>query len=359
MGRSKINKSRKATPKVKKTDSANSSNKKIAWALYALGFLGLSILLAKVFTFFNLLIAPITPSLNSVKTYFWDGKYTINLVFKGQKISILSYSPQERKVTILKIPGDALIYVPKGFGEWQVGSIFDLGLTAKPQIGAQLLKLSVEKLLGLPIDGFVKLDGKLGEIELEDLVQSLRKNPLSLSFSINRIQSDLTGTELVNLVKSITYVRDDKLLILDLGDSSITESKLLQDQTRVLGIDTIALDLFIRKKISDPLISGDDAPVAVFNTTSHPGLANMVARVITNMGGSVAMIGNTEDSLKETKVVLNDEDTKNATFVRLTQLLAPLCLKNKCTSNESKVNQSRAKINVLIGEDFYQKYFLR
>lgn len=356
MGRSK---SRKTTPKSKKVSDVQASTKKVAWALYALGFLGLSIILAKVFTFLNLLIFPITPSLNSTKNYNWDEKFTLNLVFKGQKISVLSFSPLDRKVAILKIPGDVLINVPKGFGEWQVGSIFDLGQTEKPQIGAQLLKLSIERLLGLPIDGFVKLDGKLGGVELEDLVQSVRKNPFSLSFNITKIQSDLTGTELVNLIKDLSSVRDDKLLTLDIGDSSITESKLLQDQTRVLGVDTIALDLFIRKKISDPLISGDDAPVAVFNTTSHPGLANSVARVITNMGGSVIMIGNTEENLKETKVTLNDQDSKNSTYVRISQLLAPSCLKLRCTSDESKVNQSRAKINVIIGEDYYARYNLR
>lgn len=320
-------------------------------ALFALLVLIIIISLSKLFLFVESLSESKNKELGISKDYFWDGESTINLVVKNNPIYVLSFDPGQQKVMILSIPEDTYLELPRGFGFWRVSSIFDLGQGEKPPMGAQLLKESVAKLLGLPIDGYIDFET---DREVKEIVLDWQKSPLAGVSSYKLMKTDLTPFEILNLYWSVSKVRADKILSLDLQQSNITKSKLLSDSSRVLGVDFVNLDLFIRENMIDSKLVQEGKTVAVFNATDHYGLAAEISRMITNMGADLIMTKTSKQKLEQSKVV---GERKSLTKNRISQIYAPNCLKTSCTSEDPEIQNSRAEINIILGEDFYQKLY--
>lgn len=352
----------------KKYQKQNKQSKQLKLALLALGFLLLLLLLAKLFSMFSSLSQPFNSSLNSAKKYTWDGKSTVNILVYSQnsasdktpndsKVALVNLNPQNSSMTILHISDQIYLDLPKGYGSWKLGSIFDLGQEEKPQRGSQLLKLSVSKLVGLPIDGLIVLNN-LNESGFEEVVNNWRKYPYSRLSFLRTISTDLTPIELYKFIQSSSTVRSDKITSLSFAQSNITRSQLLPDSSRVLGVDTIRLDSFIRDNISDPTISEEDITVSIFNATTHPGLAQEASRVLTNLGINVIILSNTEKILDKSIAVYKEENLKNSvTFQKSAQFFAPDCLKEVCLSDDQKALSSRAQITILLGEDYYNLWY--
>lgn len=345
------------------------TRQRIIWAVGALVLLIFIIGLSRVVYTISSFGKPITPSLVSpIKASKWDGSSVVNVVFTSPNfennpdISLVSFHPKEKKAVILHIASQTYLELPRGYGSWMIGSVFRLGEEESPKKGGQLLKQSVAKLVGLNIDGIVLVDKK-DYNSPEELIASWRKNPLAPFIDLKDIQSDLTASEATKLFTSLTSLRNDKTASLNLEQSNITESKLLADSTRVLGVDTIRLDLFVRDKMADEDVLAEGLSVAVFNGTDHPGLALEAVRVVTNMGGNVITVGNTEVKMGKSSVVtgvgLEEVEKKGATVKRLLQIFAPHCANLTCDLEDPKVSTSRAQINLVLGEDYYRLWRAR
>lgn len=331
-------------------------------AIYALGFLVLLLVFGKSLSILSSFAHPFSANLTHDKQFSWNGQSSVNLAFINLKyvgkedldslhpgIAIVNFQPKDKKITVLHVSNLIYTEVPRGFGEWKIGSVYELGQEEKPPIGPSLIKASLSKLIALPIDGLVLVSSDTKNIENE--IKSWRSNPLNLGFFLTHIQTDLTPFESIHLFWAFSEVRDDKIDSLDLGQSNITESKLLPDSTRVLGVSMVRLDTFVRDNLSDISISDENISIGVFNAINHPGLANEVARILTNLGGNVVIISNTEQKTATTAVISSGQ---SITFNRLSQMLAPHCLTKPCQSADPRVTNSRAEINVVIGEDYYQ-----
>ncbi len=335
------------------------SLKTIKPAIIALSVLVLLIILGKTISFILSLGSPYTPDLADFKTYPWDTESSYNLLYAVQtdqkklsSISFINLQPRQKEITILHISDNVYVDVPKGYGEWTIGSVFPLGQEDGGR-GTALLRLSLARLVGLPVDGIIIKEGSADTAE--DIVSSFRKNQLAFLGLAGSIKSNVSTWELFTLGKFISSVRSDKVISLDLAKSTITESKLLPDSSRVLGIDTIQLDSFIRNNLSDAAFIDENATIAVLNATNHPGLAQYASRMITNMGGTVVFMGNTESLQGKSLVVDISGDLGSAqiTKKRLEEIFAPWCQKDPCGSNDPKVVNSRAQIVIVLGEDFY------
>ena len=322
-------------------------------AVWALSTLLLLLGIGKLFVFLSSLDRPKSITISSSRGYSWGGNHSINLVVKSKTIQLINLNPVDNKLTIVDVPDEAYIEVPKGYGFWKAGSIFELGQGENPPVGPQLLKLSLSKLFGLPIDGVILLENS-------NDIRSLGRGWFSLLSNLSNIESDMTTFETIRVLRKISPVRADKTYFLDLKHSSITVSKLLPDTTRVLGVDTIKADLFFRQHLKDAYISNSDLSIGIFNGTNHPGLAQQVSRMITNLGGNVITVSNADQTLGQSRVYTADNLSKqNQSVERITQLFAASCLKDKCVSTDPKVNASRAQINIVVGEDFFKKFYER
>jgi hypothetical protein len=333
--------------------------KSVKPALLALGGLILLVILGKIVSFIFSLGSPYTPYLADFKNYPWDTQSSYNLLYAVQSdqkklstISFINLQPRQKKITVLHIADNVYVDVPKGYGEWTIGSVFPLGQEDGGR-GTALLRLSLSRLVGLPVDGIIIKEGKADSAE--DIINSMRKNQLAFLGLAGSIKSNVSTWELITLGKFISSVRSDKVVSLDLAKSTITESKLLPDSSRVLGIDTIQLDSFIRNSLADAAFTDENATIAILNATDHPGLAQYASRIITNMGGTVVFMGNTE-SLQGKSLVIDRGEDPSATLItkkRLEEVFAPWCQKDPCFSEDPKVVNSRAQLVIVLGEDFY------
>jgi hypothetical protein len=346
-------------PPVKEDQSVKKSLKSVKPALLALGVLLLLVFLGRIASFLFSLNQPYTPGLADFKSYPWDTKSSYNLLYAVQneqkklsEISFINLQPRQKEVTILHISDLVYVDVPRGYGEWTIGSIFPLGQEDGGR-GTTLLRLAVSRLVGLPLDGIVINQG--GQSSAEELISSLRKNQLAVLGLAGNIKSNVTTWELLTLSKFLSSVRTDKVISLDLAKSTITESKLLPDSSRVLGIDNIQLDSFIRNNLADAAFTDENVTIAIFNATSHPGLAQSASRMVTNMGGTVVFIGNTETYQAKTVVldISDDPSSLEITKKRLIEIFAPWCQKEVCTSSDPKVTSARSQLVIVLGEDFY------
>lgn len=332
--------------------SSTKSNLKIA--LLALAFCALLILSAKTFKFLYSLNQPISPNLTSATLAPISSDYSYNVALVAKDLSLVNIDPKNKKVTVLSIPDSTFMDIPKGFGQWPIISAYKIGQAENPKIGAELVSLSLQKLLGIPIDRVVVLKDGNSLITSKQLIEKWSGNPLISHLTSSFSETNLSPSEKFSLFSTISSTRADKLKFLDLYQTSITQTKLLPDSSRVLGVNKIKLDLFLRDEMFDPKIFSESIPVAIYNATDKPSLASDLARMITNLGGSVITVSNSAKTSKTSAVFTSDGTLKQtATFKRLSYLVAPNCLSSKCSFEDTTTSRSRGKIVVVLGQDYY------
>lgn len=337
-------------------------------ALLVLTLLLLILLIGKTVNLVTSLNQSYSKELGSDKRYQLNKALVVNVVIlflkDGQfhELAVVSLHPRENKGVVLNISNETYFELPKSLGAWPVGSIWQLGQEEEPARGAQLVKLSVAKLLGLPIDGIIVLEKSQFRQSPTELIGEWRKNPLLIVTFLLEMKTDLSLTETIWFARKSASLRSDKIITLDLAKSVITESKLLPDSSRVLVVDNVKLDLFIREKMSDNQILQEGASIAIFNATKYPGLASHAARIVTNLGGNVVVISNSTQGLDKSKVYLRDPKSHQQyqhTLSRISQIFAPSCLNQSCLTDDPRRDFSRAQISIILGEDYYHLWYER
>lgn len=334
----------------------------------ALLVLGLLLLFGRVFQFFNEFQKPFY-SLNTQKrAVSWDGESVINLIIAKSEgndlkdLNFVSLNPIEEKISVLELSDEIYLQVPKNFGLWKLSSVYKLGQENKPPMGEDLIKMSVSKMLALPVDGIIEVNSK-GDLDIERLVSDWKKNITSGFSFLTSVKTDLSLKETTDFVFKASKVRPDNITSIDFFKTSITQSKLLPDSSRVLGVDNVKLDTYIKQELSDPIMTDEDLTVAVYNGTDHAGLTAEAVRLIGNLGARVTIISNTDEKFVKSGIYINQEegsDTENSqTYKRLAEIFASSCLKQKCTTSDAEVVSSRAAINIVLGEEYFNYWSSR
>lgn len=329
-------------PKWKLVQSRRKQKKKIKLALLTVAILGLLFLAGALVNLTKTLTSPWQLVVEK-KSFSWDGSYNINVVFKGVSVSLVSFNPVSKKISIIKLPDQTYLDVPGGFGKWQIRSVYDLGQSNKIG-GGELLERTLTSFFGVPVDGFIQLKGDFAEKEAEDFIYWIRQNPVNIFLALKDTKSDLSFLELTRLNLNLFQVRFDKVNSINPETSLALDKSHLADQTEVLIGDPVRIDS-ISQALVDDNVFGEHKTVAVFNATDHALIAQKAARIITNLGGNVIQISNA--SLKLPKTQVSGEQSQ--TLKRLTQIFS--C----CDKIEPQLEgiSSRAQINVILGEDFF------
>ncbi len=320
--------------------------------------------MGQLINFVHGLFLPLDRGITS-KPYHWNGSSNLNIVIKAANIGVVSYNPTDQTIAFAEIPDQVYTDVPRGFGKWPVRSIFDLGQQSNPPIGNRLLEDSLVDLMGVPIDGYIQFLGKMEGKKVGEVVDYLRGNPLDVGSFLGQIKSDLTPLEILRLRWGVSKVRFDKVDLIDLSKANVFEDSNLPDGTPILITDLTRMDSALQD-FTENKIRKENLSVAIFNGTDHPGLAQKAARIITNIGGNVIFTSNLAQTHDRSFVTGKSSDTLN----RLRQIFSLDCTNNTncakigCQNQASDCNgildqeikQSRAQINIILGEDFYQRY---
>lgn len=334
----------------KAAQSHNKNKQKTKLAFLVLGLIISLFFITKFIQVFKFFVQP--PS-SIIKDYVWDGSTNINLVFKSDQVSVLSFNPEQNSIQIVKIPEETYINVPGGYGNWPLRSVYGLGQSEKTPKGPMLLIASLGSFLGMPFDGYLE-----SNTSPEELIKSL-KNPLNLPGVWSSYKSSLSPMEFIRLTLALKGVRFDKVKTYDLGKLDLLTESTLPDGIKVFIADNIKIDAF-SQKFSEDKIGEERISVAVFNGTKTPGLAQKAARLVTNLGGHAIISANADVDFKQARIVVNEEKSQvkdSYTYKRLTQVFGSDCSSTpKCGKIPSEVLESRAQINIILGSDFASKY---
>lgn len=293
------------------------------------------------------LFSPWNPSATSKKNFIWNKDFNINLAVRSKEISLLTFNPKDERIVIIDIPDEVLLEVPGEFGMWQLRAIYELGESQKGIGGDRLLTSALTSFLAIPIDGFLDFSALQPAKSATEIVEIIRKNPMSGLNLLSSLKTDLTPWELLNLKLSLNGVRFDKIKRIDLDKLDVLDKATLLDGTAVLRTDPVKLDSVLSDLV-DPTIVKEHKSIAIFNATDHPQLALKAARLITNLGGNVIITTNAQDKLQKTKV-LGEE---SPTLARLRQIFTS---NDKISSQELDIVSSRAQINLFLGEDYVNR----
>ena len=325
-------------------------------AIFVLAVLILILFFGKIFQFSKTLFSPwMEKSSISERTYTWNGEFNINVVLRGENIFLLSYSPQNKSVTLIPLPKNTYIDTAFGMGQWQIGSVYNLGETSKTN-GANLLEKTVASLFGIPVDGFIQLEGSLSNKKADQIVDTLKKGPLNIFSIISDLKSDLTLWELIKLKFALSDVKFNKVKIMDLQKLGVLSAEKLPDKTEIYSLDNARLD-GVLSSLVDPVIRDESINISIFNGTDEPLLAKKGSRLLTNIGANVITTSNTNKKFKKTFVY----GKKSKTLTRIAQVFNSPCQdKEECDKTwpelKSETSFSRADINVILGADFAEVY---
>lgn len=281
-------------------------------------------------------------SIQTNRTYSWDGNFNLNLVLVTNPLAVLSYNPVESKITLLEIPDKAYIEVPGGYGFWKLGAVERLGGVANPPVGGKLVRDSLENFLALPIDGVINA-GVAGSSE--QFLAQIRGNPWDILIAVTSIRTDLSPIELTKFIIGVRGVRFDKISTFNLEELGLLTGDKLADGEDILVSDPAKIDALILKHFTDTKVLGESATIAVLNATNLPGLAAKTAQMITHLGGNVIILGSFDVVLD--KSVVTGDNNYPYTTKRLQQIFGHGTLESL---GRSASEISRASVNLVLGQ---------
>ncbi len=328
-------------PGWKKVQSKRKTRNKTRLGFIVLGLIALLIVFSQIFHFTKTLLSPWKAS-GSQRTYTWDGRFNINLVFRSKGVAFVSYNPTDQKIAVVDIPDQTYLEAAHGYGKWQLRALFDLG-------GDQLLKDTLSQFLAQPIDGFLDFSGSYRDKSAKEIIDLVKISPGRPINILSNLKTDLTLMELVRLKFGLAGVRFDKLVQIDLQDTKALTKDHLLDGTEILVADPNLLDISLAI-LSDPKIKNEHKTIVLFNATDKPLFAQKWARLLTNMGGDVIITSNAKKRVDKTIVAGEASET----LTRLQQVFNFECVSDNCDKiqkTDEDMAGSRGQISIKLASD--------
>ncbi|AKM79150.1 MAG: hypothetical protein UX85_C0003G0053 [Candidatus Beckwithbacteria bacterium GW2011_GWB1_47_15] len=249
------------------------------------------------------------------KNSLWDGRLPMSVVeSQGEQLWLKSFFPEENRWLELKLPGNTLVEVPGGFGQYQLRSVYKLGeLDGR---GGQLLARSVQDLLAVPVDGW-RVEGKTNLSWWDRL----------------RLwwQGNLNGSRKKEI---------------NLGQLASFQPLELKDGSRIYRVSQILVDDLVNREYFDDRLAEENLTVAILNGSGVTGMAKTVSRLAANLGAEVVSIKNYQSIGTSMLVVAETGVVESRTYQRLSQALGIAKVEIR------PGNEFRADLAVVVGEDF-------
>jgi hypothetical protein len=246
---------------------------------------------------------------------------------------------------VLKIPNGVEIKTTRGYGQYRVGAIYELGeLSGR---GGELLRESVQEEFGVLVEAYLKIQNTKYKIQntKNDLLRILASSILQ-----RKGITDFSFIDLLWLWWTIKNIPINSADFLDLSKLSVLKEETLVDGTTVPILDKERSDDLPAKYFGDSRIRNENLAIEVVNTTDHSGLANQAARIIANSGGRVVRVGNKKLKMKNEKCEVRSgkKERESLTVKKLLRIFA-------CDFAETDLSGQQAEVILEVGEDYWKK----
>jgi len=259
-----------------------------------------------------------------------------------KKVNFIIFDKEGKKVSIYNVPLNENYEIPGKFGSEEFSKIFALGgLNSEDKLlsGSNAINRSLFKLFGFKVDKFVLIDSTH-----EEFFDGVWREGSLFNLMSLKDMSDLSGSlvtdmdlrEFYGLTSFIYSLPQDRVL----DDINIPDC----------FCDTQSFDNAIREATYGSDISEEKKNIAILNGTNYSGLASFGSRVVSNIGGRVVAIDNTEKFYDTSVIIADDVNSKTAIFLSRVFNISNILPKEESRSFiENGVD--RSDISVIFGFD--------
>jgi len=271
-------------------------------------------------------------------------------VLTADKLYILSYHNTPALLNVLMIEPDVYAPLAKGFGEYRIKAIWELGEMEKFG-GGELLKLSSQHFLGVPIQGWAKLNDNplyvqedTGSIPKRQILILIGKIFFSSTTNIHKLDA-------LKLLTKIYSLPQTNIEFYSLDQTRAGEKITLADKTAAYRIQKDFLENLAKNLFRDNAIINDGIIWGIVNTTNQPGMAETAARLIHIIGGEV-IIENAQDKIPGGIYCLKQSVCESYS-ARLFADTFNLAIKNNIAS------VTRAEALIVLDDNFFKTFYSR
>ena len=260
-----------------------------------------------------------------------------------KKLSFLIFDRENQKVSIYDIPTHVGYEIPGRFGNEEFSKMFALGAMNSENAlvsGTDLINRSIFKLFGFKVDRFLLVDSSQ-----EAFFDKLWKeggsinifNLKSVSNFQNTLQTNLSLKEFNSLLSFLGSLPGDRIML----DSTNTPKSFN---------DTSTFDEIIKEETLESYVAAEKKNIANLNGTNYGGLATFGSRVVSNIGGRVVAVSNTESYYDKSVIVAQDPHCRTAIFLSQVFKIPNIISKEEARSyNENEID--RSDVTVIFGFD--------
>lgn len=245
----------------------------------------------------------------------WDGKSRLAVIEKDKDDLVVKVVlPNQSRMVEFIIPNTTVVKVPFSYGEYQVSKIFELG--SLDNSAGKLLTRSIQNLLAINITGFNY------------------KN-----------ESNFSWLDKLRWLKFKMFLtkQSDSYNLLDYSGLSKLERK---DGKEIYKPKQTLIDELVNTELFDQEIVDEGLSIAVVNGTDVIGVASLISRIVSNLGGEVRLTTNIDLKESSSIIVNKKEMGKTRTVEALSDILSisePVV---------SETAEYRSNVVVVIGQDY-------
>lgn len=282
-----------------------------------------------------------------LRVFFSPAPFRQTIVVVADPVHVVSFDGKHRNITTIDIPLDTVIPAAFGYGTYTMRAL--ISLDEIDHHNGALIVGSVSNALGLPISGYVRLDGRVDGPMTRDLLRQMFSYRSVFDVGMNRMHRSVSWSMWVRFVGSVGNMSVDAWHPISILQAIVDMSS--PDGGLVPTLDESRLDYIIDTSFFDSGIRSEGTSVAVYNTTTVPSVGLRASRQMARVGMQLIYVGNAETAVKRCVIAgsLFFQKTKTAQFMRSYYGC-------DMKEDESLGKETGADLVVLLGTDFASQY---
>lgn len=284
-----------------------------------------------------------------IKKSVWDGKNNINLVIQGERIFIYTYHPDDEILNIISLPNDLYLETARGYGEYKLKNIYQLGGVEKIG-GGELLRMSLQNLFVAPIDGqIIKIKNEKLKMKNKNLEKG-KLTSLYLCLLTRRCETNLSVWDLIRVFSHLNKLKFNNINLVKIEETILFKKEKLADGSEVFRLETLQIDDFSQRYFTDKKFLNEGLKLSILNATNYPGLAKNVSRLLKNIGGEMVSSKDADQVFDRSILYYsNEEQKKTYSFKKISQIFQ--------IEQVLWDSQIEGDVRLVLGKDYLERYF--